>query len=572
MKSNSAYLLLAVLLFASHCVMGADWQVWTVTDTRHVLRSESPGTGQTVTISAARNEWVSFQILLRSDMPISGVRVEPAELRGPSSAVLPVSDSRLYRQHQLFLDNGTYRNKEFKPDWFPDPLIPFRHPMPGKELAAARFKAIPFDLPPGQTHGFWVDLFVPAKTPPGEFRGAYRVTADGKTGVEIPITLTVWNFTLPKTPTLVTAFGSPADRMRDWYREQAAAGSKTNPPDWPAVEAQCSQLLSEHRIDATPPGEWLSPIVQPDGSFQISSERLNALRKFVDDYHVNALELPHPSNVVKDPDAERDKLRAWLAAFDRAAKELDRPQVVLFVYLKDEPNTEEEYHYVQKWGRAIRDAQSAVKVMVVEQPWTQAGFGGADSAWGDLFGAVDIWCPLMSLHRQDAAAKRQALGETIWTYTALCQGEPTPWWHIDFPLLNYRVPGWMTWRDGMKGLLYWGGMAYWSQTDDPWVHAPVYSDKDEKNIRFYGEGSMVYPALAVGYDGIVPTIRLKALRDAVEDYEYLTILNRLGRSREADRIVRRLTESCFQWDKDPAAWEKARSDLAALITATESRP
>jgi hypothetical protein len=35
---------------------------------------------------------------------------------------------------------------------------------------------------------------------------------------------------------------------------------------------------------------------------------------------------------------------------------------------------------------------SGVQVLVVEQTWTQ------NPAWGDLYGAVDIWCPLFSLH------------------------------------------------------------------------------------------------------------------------------------------------------------------------------
>ena len=128
-----------------------------------------------------------------------------------------------------------------------------------------------------------------------------------------------------------------------------------------------------------------------------------------------ALLTPHPSSVVKDPETERETLRGWLAAFDRAAKEMNRPQVIFYTYLKDEPNTLEDYRYVQKWGRAVRAAHSVVKVLVVEQPWTEPGQGGADSAWGGLYGAVDIWCPLFSLHRQESAARRQALDETIWT-------------------------------------------------------------------------------------------------------------------------------------------------------------
>ena len=91
--------------------------------------------------------------------------------------------------------------------------------------------------------------------------------------------------------------------------------------------------------------------------------------------------------------------------------------MVFYVYLRDEPNDEEAYKYVQRWGRAVRSAESVVKVMVVEQTWTQ------NDEWGDLCGAVDIWCPLFSLFKPQSAAKRQALGETIWTYTALCQLE-----------------------------------------------------------------------------------------------------------------------------------------------------
>ncbi len=569
------YMLGVLLLHAGGSVADADWQVWTVTETRHVLRSEPPGDGHAVRIAGARNEWVSFQILMRSNSPVKGVRVAADDLRGPDGAVLPVSGARLYRQHQLHLDVGTYRNEAFRPDGYPDPLIPFRHPVTGEALGPARFAAVPFDLAADETHGFWVDLYVPAAAVAGNYRGVYRVTAEGGRVVDIPLTLTVWDFTLPRMPTLVTAFGSLAQRMRSYYRERARAGNEAEPTDWQAIEVQCAQLLSEHRINATPPAEMLRPIEQNDGSFRIPAEQVQALREFVDRYHVNAVQVPHPSSVIDDPQGQRERLCAWLAAFDHAAKGLDRPHVVFYTYLKDEPNTEEDYRYVQTWGRAIREAESVVQVLVVEQTWTERGKGGADSAWGDLYGAVDIWCPLFSLHRPDSAAKRRALGETIWTYTALCQGAPTPWWHIDYPLLNYRVPAWMAWRDGIEGLLYWGGMSHWRQTDDPWVWAPIYIGRGalqqgRKDILFNGEGSLVYPAHVVGYDGVVPTLRLKALRDAIEDYEYLAILNRMGRSVQAGRIVRRLTESWFQWDEDPAAYETARAELAALIVEAKA--
>lgn len=564
LRRRRHFVCLAGLLFAAVPGVRAELRVWTGTETRHVLRSQPPGQGLEVRVAAARNEWVSFQILARADRPVRLTGLKAADLRGPGGAVLRGADARLYRQHQLFLGNGTHRNTEFKPDGYPDPLIPFAPPAGAPKWEPVRLAALPFDLPANETHGFWVDLFVPDAAEAGEYRGVYQLAAGAGQGAEIPVALTVWDFALPATPALVTEFGSP--RLRDHYRQK----NEPEPAAMDAVEAHCAQLLSEHRCNAVPPGRMLTPVAQPDGSFRIPEAEVAALRGFVDRHHVNALQVPHPSSVVRDPEAERETLHRWLAAFDRAARELDRADVVWFTYLRDEPNTPEDYRYVQQWGRAMREAKSVVKVLVVEQPWTEPGMGGADSAWGDLYGAVDIWCPLFSLHRQESAARRQALGETVWTYTALCQGQPTPWWHIDFPLLNYRVPAWIAWRSGIKGLLYWGGMSYWKQTDDPWTTAPFYTgngapQQGAAGIVFQGEGSLVYPARAVGYDGVAPTIRLKALRDSIEDYDYLALLDRRGRSAEADAVAKPLAASFFEWDKDPAAWESARARLAALL-------
>ena len=81
---------------------------------------------------------------------------------------------------------------------------------------------------------------------------------DGGHAIEIPVELTVWDFQLPAVPTLVTAFGSPAERMRRYYRQRAQEGKEAEPADWAAVETQCAQLLAEHRINATPsPGSLI---------------------------------------------------------------------------------------------------------------------------------------------------------------------------------------------------------------------------------------------------------------------------------------------------------------------------
>ncbi|MCY2925566.1 MAG: DUF4091 domain-containing protein [Planctomycetota bacterium] len=643
---------LALLAFTETSRGG--WQVWTTTDARHVLRGELAGVETTVALAGARNEWVSFQILTRSDSSVTGVNVVPGDLVGPGGGILKANQARLFRQHQLELKIGTAGNDAFKPDWYPDPLIPFPAPAAGKaplravspptvselqetpsktswnkgvsaalgvrpqgsapggfrktgtgsraavpsggspkatnsgardrapsyslasttgtlpkslsaKLGASQgLQAVPFNLPAAQTHGFWVDLYVPPGTKAGQYSGTYTVTAVGKNPLKIPVTLTVWDFDLPSVPTLQTAFGSPGVRLRRYYRDHVPANQQ--PPDWSAVDAQCAGLLADHRLSATPPEDLITPVLQSNGTYRIPPNKLAALATFIDTYHVNAIEIPSLTVVVRDPEAQRAKLQAWLDGYTAAAAVLNRPRPTFYVYLADEPNDAAAYARIRAWGRAIRGAKSAVKAMITEQDTPQ------NAAWGDLYGAVDIWCPAFWNFQPNTVPGRQALGEAFWSYTAINHYE-SPTWHIDDPLLNYRVPAWIAWRHRIRGLLYWGDMTYWQEVNDPWTDPRTYHYQGPKTTYVYnGEGALVYPGLQIGYHGIASSIRLKALRDGVQDYEYMAILERLGKADAAQKVVEPLATSWLQWNRDPAAYRAARAKLAQLIVADSFTP
>ena len=246
---------LAFLLSIPLCprLLAAPPHCWVVTETRHVLRSELPGEVRDARLSIARNEWGSFQVLVRADAPVSGLRLDAGNLKGPDNRAADAIRLVLYRQHQLFLDTGTHRNADFKPDGYPDPLIPFDHPVAGERLRDSRLKAIPFELPAGETHGFWVDVFASTNAAAGEYHGTCQVMAGQEQVAEIPFHLTVWDFALPSGPALETEFGSPAGRLKAYYRERAKAGREAEPTDWAAVETECAQVLCDHRLNAVPP-------------------------------------------------------------------------------------------------------------------------------------------------------------------------------------------------------------------------------------------------------------------------------------------------------------------------------
>jgi len=542
---------------------GAGLKVWTVTGTQRVLRDDQPPrkASMAVELFAARNEWESFQVLLRSDKPVASISLEPGTLRGPGNAEIHSRLSALYRMHQMEIRTPSHRNSSFTPGWYPDPLVPLTHSLTGEPLEGGRVKSAPLDLPADQTHGFLVDLYVPADAAPGVYKTVYHVLTLGGQTIELPVTLTVWNFALPRVPALHTSLGSPSSRLRKYYRDQAKQGKQSEPSRWGLVEAQVDDLLTKHRINATPRSHLLVP-TEKDGQFTFTPDQVSALKTFVTHQPVNAICVPHPRAAVKDPVVEKERLGRWLKAFDALSAALGR-EIVFYTYLKDEPNDAEAYEYVRTWGKAVRQAGSVVKVLVVEQCDTQ------NPDWGDLYGAVDIWCPLFCLFKEEPTRERQKAGEMIWTYTALCQGKtPTPWWQIDFPLTNYRAPAWIAWRYRIRGLLYWGGMSYWDQVDDPWNQAWTYGrpkDGKGKGLVYNGEGVLAYPARAVGYDGLAPSLRLKALRDGIEDYDYLALLEGMGLAEQAQRIVLPLAESWTKWSSDAAEYQKARSALAELI-------
>ena len=61
-------------------------------------------------------------------------------------------------------------------------------------------------------------------------------------------------------------------------------------------------------------------------------------------------------------------------------------------------------------------------------------------------------------------------------------------------------------------------------TSNPWQNPNNQGVFSSNN--YPGEGMLVYPGSAVGLNQVVPSMRLKWLRDGVEDYEYLQILRR----------------------------------------------
>jgi len=238
-----------------------------------------------------------------------------------------------------------------------------------------------------------------------------------------------------------------------------------------------------------------------------------------------------------------------------------------YLYMLDEPNDPEAYEQVRALGAVVNEAEPGIRRLVVEQPYTQ------DPAWGTLDEAIDIWCPLFGFIDEGSVERVIAQGDDVWSYTALVQTAPPyhpeyetvkndlpPFWQLDFPLASYRIAPWLNRRYHVTGLLYWSSV-YWQSPDrNPW-------DDPGFRIRWNGEGALFYPGNDAGIDGPIASIRLKNLRDGMEDYEYFAILDARGVSDQVDAIVREAVPTWGTWNQDPAHLEALRRKLAEAILA-----
>jgi hypothetical protein len=333
------------------------------------------------------------------------------------------------------------------------------------------------------------------------------------------------------------------------------------------------QSMAEHRINPPLP-HYLLPQINDDGSLKIIPERHAALKEFIKKFHVTDFEMPRapfarlPRSTLKSDyktitAANRTKAQRYYRKYYKYLKDNGWEEGA-YVYMLDEPNLRENYEQVLVLGQLVHEAVPQLKCLVVEQTYRQ------DFSWPDIDPAVDIWCPLWSFIDRKTINEKLAHGDKVWSYTALVQRSPRyhpryqavkdfdpPYWHIDRPLIVYRVPTWINYQYDITGFLYWSTV---TTVIEPWSN-PAFAHPRHYN----GGGFLFYPGLPCGIDGPVTNIRLKNLRDGMEDYEYFAILERLTDKKSVKKIVDTIAPNWWDFSKSPIEILAARGKIAQRI-------
>jgi hypothetical protein len=554
--------LLALALAAVAAPSGAapaEGVTWGVATSMDKLRPGDPvPRARAIDLVAARGECEAAQIVVRPGAPLAALAAEAAPLDG--ARPLPVA---LYRVETLRLARPSGLDGAAG-EW-PDPLVPARDAYFGEPR-----RAFPVRVEAGELRAVWVEVCVPGDAPPGRYRGVVRL-ADGARAVgRVPLQLRVWPFALPATGGVPVTFGI-ATRLGT-----RALGA----PDDPAVAralaaAALRHRVSPHGLSFDPPGgrctaaacelDWsaydaeVGPVL--DGAL------VPGVRGLFADVRV-------PASVWSGRDADAVAyLRAWREHFE-ARGWADR----LWLYTLDEPRPEQLGELAR---RARLAGEAGVRVFATTRPAPQ------------LAGLIDVFSPNV-VHLEGGEGARAFAGSKpgpggaarapFWYASCLSHGcgelpergpEREQWkaafrgwpgYEIDRPAAAARAMAWLGWRERVAGELYYDMIHAWRA--DPW--------SDPRAFAGNGDGTLLYPGLPERLGGSRPfpveSIRLKVIRDGLEDLEMLRLAEARGLGELAGRLAERVAPSLRGFSREGRAWLTARRELGeALAGARASR-
>jgi hypothetical protein len=476
-----------------------------------------------VVLYAAKGEYEPFQLIVHAPQnSLTNVNVSVSDLNGPGSSIIANSNITLYREQYVYLSQPSLDfgvgNRSMGAGWYPDGLIPFIDPSTGRAPTGAALTAVPFNVNANKNQPIWADVFVPRDATPGQYLGTAVVTSD-QGGVTIPITLNVWHFTLPLKPSLKSSFGMHAPLNADTGAQQLLLSNKLSP----------------------------FTITPSDSRLLIDNFGLNAsgLYFFSGSSRSNCTMAPAPT--LADIAAQAARYSSDLLTYIYSADEID-PCTNL-------------YDTVRQWARAMHQVGVPNLATMTPNPVLY------DDGSGTGHSAVDIWVLLPAMYNSAPSFVADVIrkGDSVWSYNAEAPDADSPRWQIDFSPLNYRLQaGFINQSLGLTGLLYWRVDLF---SSDPWNNVEPYT---ASGGVLAGEGMLIYPGAQVGTSAPAPSMRLKYLRDGVEDYEYVEIAKSLGQGDWALSVAKTVGPDWKNWTRDPGSVLSARLAIGQKLDSLTS--
>ena len=518
-----------------------DYAVWTRNSMKKIYPTEfplDPLAAPHAKIELARNEREGLQIAVTpaDNVSLKDVTIRIGAFSNEKGGVFPSEHIRWHVVGYLWIETPSgHPNAPDKPNWCPDALLPAR----------------PFDALGGRTQGVWLNFFASEETGPGIYRGKITVAPANAPSTDVPVTVRVRDFSLPKSPRMKTAFSIMDGFTKHTY------GKIT-----PKLRRQALDIMLDHRLNPDDISRTEPPPIE---------DLLYARSRGMNTFNI--------LNIVPKPEPDSTKLWVWRSPVKVYGPEFNKKfaaRIDAYIeQLRKHGLSKMAYFYGfdecgGEYDEAIKSTCKFLKDRYPEiETFTTAGYTYQRRAKvpPDYEDHIDWYCPLTSLYRPELSEKLRKLGKETWWYVCCVPKYPYANWSMDYPTIEGRLLSWMTFANNVDGLLFWH-VNYWGENKII-DSGDTYLDWNSACIlNMTGDGTLTYPTP----QGFAASIRLENIRDGIEDYDYLGLLAEKKGRHAAIRYYDNLIKSLKQYSRDPADLYNIRSQIAEQLEAAMKSP
>ncbi|KAL9656554.1 hypothetical protein ABK040_005316 [Willaertia magna] len=500
--------------------------VWTAPPSQKILQSKNPPTtpvNSNIKVYMARNEYEPAQIIIRPNSAISSLQVSK-----------PVFGNNI--QSELY--QVTYINLAAASDslgtsgMFPDPLTPISDTHTLSNLNA------------NQNYIIWLNLRTLNASSAGDFTASFTITVNGQNYI-LPIQVHVFNFAIPMKHHIDSQMNLDHQSILSSY---GVSGTGTD--YWKYVN-MIKQWMYDHRLTPNSPlwsggltGKGASPYIDYDCNTGKFSDPYGAWG-FVDNVNKylkgNSIDFNNASGIgfssfmfagLIDNSCSVDQRTSTFCSISRSATG-DWVQ-------GNNPTSA----FNTKWWKYMKDTQDYLQSLGLleisyyypfNEPQNTNDYDAV--AWYSQYikakiyantkypnAKIDIWVPVLPNFNPSVSWERESkYGEQTWIY--FLDSTKPPYFNpitIDHQGVESLVLGWYLWKYRIRGIAYY---AFNSWSQNPYTSPALYGQNGNLFMQYPPSTNNQPIAYGSNNHRFVPSIRLELMRDSLETYEYLYLLN-----------------------------------------------